>query len=390
MLRYLACRLLALTLVWCVLNDTRANADLLFVADYGPNGTGVGVSEVSATGQVSTYSDSAIAPTGQAFDASGNLFVAGGNGSNAIYKVTPSGAVSTFASGGGLAQPFGLAFDSLGNLYVANRGGGGSVSEITPTGTVSTLASGGLLNGNIYGVAVDSNNDVFASNFTAGTIIEITSGGAIGTFASGLGRPAYLAFEPAVAAPQPSSLVTVMIATAMIAVAWTACRWRCCLVAPQVFNPDSMKDANNKLVDQFTHGFSRPIPAGRRPVRTLLGSEVLEGRALLATLYAPVQVASVRTFSLPDTGPVNPAGANDASSYSLRLKGHNRRFNDIDPIYTHEGPIYDPVNNTAALYFTDRIPRGKLGQLTVSTSDGLNLTSNFVTVLKGKVPAKSK
>ena len=58
-------------------------------------------------------------PDGLAFDSAGNLFVAdGGTSGSRIYKFTPAGVRTTFASG--LFEPAnGLAFDRAGNLFVA-------------------------------------------------------------------------------------------------------------------------------------------------------------------------------------------------------------------------------------------------------------------------------
>ena len=61
--------------------------------------------------------------------AQGNLFVAefgeinGGPGTGRIYKFTPNGVRTTFASG--LFEPQGLAFDRAGNLFVAVAGRNG-------------------------------------------------------------------------------------------------------------------------------------------------------------------------------------------------------------------------------------------------------------------------
>src|SRR5579884_4072757 len=65
------------------------------------------------------------------------LYVA--NGGNTVSEVTPSGKVSTFASG--FNQPLGLAFNASGDLFVVCQGTN-TVSEVTPSGKVSTYASG--------------------------------------------------------------------------------------------------------------------------------------------------------------------------------------------------------------------------------------------------------
>ena len=55
-----------------------------------------------------------------AFDKAGNLFVADAAvGSSAVYKFTPAGVRTTFASG--FTSAFALAFDGRGNLFVADN-----------------------------------------------------------------------------------------------------------------------------------------------------------------------------------------------------------------------------------------------------------------------------
>jgi hypothetical protein len=70
----------------------------------------------------------------------GNLFEVNA-GSFDIYKLTPDGTRSNFASG--LSYPLGLVFDSAGNLFEADQGTS-SVYEFTPSGARSTFASGSL------------------------------------------------------------------------------------------------------------------------------------------------------------------------------------------------------------------------------------------------------
>jgi sugar lactone lactonase YvrE len=110
---------------------------LLYVADDLSDT----ISEITPTGAVSTFATGVHYPIGLASDSAGNLYA---NSGAVIDKITPGGTVSTFATG--LYSPNGLAFDGSGNLYVANSAGGGpgqgTISEITPTGTVSTFATG--------------------------------------------------------------------------------------------------------------------------------------------------------------------------------------------------------------------------------------------------------
>ena len=93
-------------------------------------------------------------PAGLQVDGSGNIYVAD-HSNYTIRKITPGGAVSTFAGsarnygnndGVGSAATFatvsGLAFDGIGNLYVADEGNS-RIRKITPGAAVTTLAGGG-------------------------------------------------------------------------------------------------------------------------------------------------------------------------------------------------------------------------------------------------------
>jgi serine/threonine protein kinase, bacterial len=136
-------------------------------------------------------------PSGVAVDSSGNVFVAGYWGNN-IRKVTPSGVVSTFATG--FNEPFGIAIDSSNNLYVADRNNL-RIAKVTPSGVVSTLAGTGS-SGSTDGpaglasfseplaVAVDSAGIVYVAEGTS--VIRKISGGIVSTLAGQFGASGYL------------------------------------------------------------------------------------------------------------------------------------------------------------------------------------------------------
>ena len=113
--------------------------------------------------------------SGLAFDRAGNLFVAAGfsfgknDKAGTIYKFTPTGVRTTFASG--LNSPFALAFDSQGNLFVADSGYGydfsldAAVYKFAPSGLRSTVVS---VNDQVpvvpNGLAIDTADNLFVSD----------------------------------------------------------------------------------------------------------------------------------------------------------------------------------------------------------------------------------
>ncbi len=74
-----------------------------------------------------------------AFGPQGDLFVTGPN--DRVFKIDPSGAVTTFYKG--LGRPQGLAFDADGNLYVAaSLSGTRGIVKITPDAKASLAVAG--------------------------------------------------------------------------------------------------------------------------------------------------------------------------------------------------------------------------------------------------------
>ena len=117
-----------------------------------------------------------------------------------------TGVVSTVATEP--TCPNGLAIDRHGNMFVTNIFDG-SVSKVTPSGTVSTFASGGLLApGPVGGLTLGPNdiafNDagtaLFVSNVGENTVVKIEvnkdgTAGALTTYATGVPTPDGLAFD---------------------------------------------------------------------------------------------------------------------------------------------------------------------------------------------------
>ena len=135
---------------------------------------GTGVAGYSGDRGVGT-SARLSAPSGLAFDRSGNLYIAD-TGNNVIRKWVPSkGIITTVA--GGFMNPTGVALDKLNNIYVVNTGTNTIQRVEAQTTQMSTVAGNGKQgsggNGlpatlaslnNPTGIAVDSSFNVFIAD----------------------------------------------------------------------------------------------------------------------------------------------------------------------------------------------------------------------------------
>ncbi|MEZ0184746.1 NHL repeat-containing protein, partial [Flavobacterium oncorhynchi] len=162
-------------------------------------------------------------PASVAIDVSGNVYVADQN-NHKIRKITPAGAVTTFAgstqgfadgigSAAKFSNPLGVAVDASGNVYVAESN---IIRKINPAGVVTTLA--GSTNGNTdgtgttakfntpTGVAVDASGNVYVADMSNHNIRKITPAGEVTTlagstsgFADGAGTAAKFSYPYGVA-----------------------------------------------------------------------------------------------------------------------------------------------------------------------------------------------
>jgi len=144
-------------------------------------------------------------PTGSAFDSKSNLIYIADTTNNTIRKITSTGAVSTLAglagtagssdgtgSGALFSQPCGLAVDDSGNIYVADKANS-TIRKITPAGAVTTFAGlagiAGLKDGTgsdawfnqPQDVKVDAAGNVYVADTGNAAIRKITPSGAVTT-----------------------------------------------------------------------------------------------------------------------------------------------------------------------------------------------------------------
>src|SRR5882724_1040945 len=134
-------------------------------------------------------------PQAVAADASGNLYVAdGGNG--LIRKITKAGAISSIAGYSGYA--YDLKLDASGNIYIA---GGNYAYRMSPAGKLTSVAGNGSysfsgdggpatsagFNG-IYALAIDSAGNLFICDSNNHKIRKVTPDGIVQTIAGGNGK----------------------------------------------------------------------------------------------------------------------------------------------------------------------------------------------------------
>jgi sugar lactone lactonase YvrE len=131
-------------------------------------------------------------PTGLAFDRSGLLYVSS-RYEGIIYQVTPTGNMSVYVEGMGVAT--GLAFDSEENLYVGDRSG--TIFKISRTRQIYVFAT---LEPSIaaYHLAFDANDILYVTGPTTSSfdaVHRISRAGEVDMLYRGLGRPQGLAFD---------------------------------------------------------------------------------------------------------------------------------------------------------------------------------------------------
>ena len=117
-------------------------------------------------------------PFGMAIDRSGNLYVSD-VGDNSIFKLTPSGVKSLFASPNG--GSYAMAVDPAGDLFYANEFDN-NIYEIATDGTQTTVATNIP---QVFGLATNSLGDLFVSSYQNNTVTEIAPNGTqtpIGSF----------------------------------------------------------------------------------------------------------------------------------------------------------------------------------------------------------------
>jgi sugar lactone lactonase YvrE len=165
----------------------------------------VSVFSIARDFQVRPFVRELMNATGLAFDADGYLYVSS-RAEGTVYRVSPSGAMSTYAEGMGIAT--GIAFDGEGNLYVGDRSG--TIFKVGPERGASGEVAGVLGDREIfvyatlepsiaaYHLAFNDEGVLFVTGPTTSSnqaVWAIDRDGRTTVFYQGLGRAQGMAFD---------------------------------------------------------------------------------------------------------------------------------------------------------------------------------------------------
>ncbi len=166
----------------------------IYASFSGSRGQAVPVSvyKIDTDYNVKPFVTELMNATGLALDSAGFLYVSSRfNGT--VYRISPSGAMSTYAQGMGVAT--GIAFDAEGNLYVGDRSG--TIFKIARDRQIYVFAT---LEPSVsaYHLAFAASGNLFVTGPTISSfdaVYEIDPHGTVREFYRGLGRPQGLAFD---------------------------------------------------------------------------------------------------------------------------------------------------------------------------------------------------
>jgi len=150
----------------------------IYMSDFGALLTGADgtrIFRVTPAGSVSVFASGFVGATGSTFDADGN-FLQANIGGNVISRIHPDGAIDTLSSEG-LVNPVGIILNAEGVLFVANCGNG-TIGRVTPTGRTEVFAADSLLRCP-NGIAAASDGNLYVSNFANGDVLRVDPSGTV-------------------------------------------------------------------------------------------------------------------------------------------------------------------------------------------------------------------
>ena len=153
----------------------------IYCADFGislSGSAGTLLYKITPSGQASIFASGFVGASGNTIGPDGNIYQSNIGGGK-ISKVTMDGTVSNYAN---VPNPVGLVFDKQGNLY-ATSCGGNAIYKITPNRSASVFVSGSIFNCP-NGLTIDDDGNLYAANFGNSNVIKITPDGSTSVFTS--------------------------------------------------------------------------------------------------------------------------------------------------------------------------------------------------------------
>lgn len=136
---------------------------------YGSDFDGTSVFKVTPIGEVSQFATGFGHPNGMTIDADDNIYLAA-TWDHAIYRISPDGEVAQY--GPYVQNPNGLVFEPDSDTLIITSYALSSVRKLAPDGTLTDYISGGDLNGPL-GLAYDDENTLYVSNFNDGMVFRV-------------------------------------------------------------------------------------------------------------------------------------------------------------------------------------------------------------------------
>jgi sugar lactone lactonase YvrE len=158
----------------------------------------VAIFQIQRDFQIRPFVRDLLNATGLAFDPNGYLY-ASSRAEGTVYRISPEGAISTYAEGMGIAT--GIAFDRDGNLFVGDRSGTiFKIGRANPDGSSGEIFVYATLEPSIsaYHLAFNDAGTLFVTGPTTSSnqaIHTIDRDGNTTVFYHGLGRAQGMAFD---------------------------------------------------------------------------------------------------------------------------------------------------------------------------------------------------
>jgi len=150
-------------------------AGFIYSADFGET-----VYKITPDGRVSVFATGLYGASGNAIDSKGNLLQSSFNG-HYISKIDRHGNQEIFADSG-LSGPVGIAIDPDDNLFVCNCPSN-TITRVDARGAVTEFAQSDLLNCP-NGITRGPQGNLFVVNFSDGRMLKITPDGSVAEFAT--------------------------------------------------------------------------------------------------------------------------------------------------------------------------------------------------------------